>query len=175
MWYPRTMTARDDALRELLDKQAIREVVMRYCRGVDRGDADLVAAAYWPDVTDDHPGDQHFTGETIGPEMVASMLRSMQSTNHQITTQTIEVDGDTAAAESYSLGNHVMSDGRRLRTLVRYLDRFENRDGEWRIIHRLCLNDDAEVLPPDESKLGPPPPGRRDRSDPSYDFLTGSR
>ena len=172
MWYPRDMTSRDDALQQLLDKQAIREVVMRYCRGVDRGDADLLASAYWPDATDDHPGDQHFTGETIGPEMVASMLRNMQSTNHQITTQTIEVDGDTAAGESYSLGNHVMGDGRRLRTLVRYLDRFEKRDDQWRILHRLCLNDAVEVRPPDESKLGPPPPGRRDRSDPSYEFLS---
>lgn len=108
------MTSRDDALQELLDKQAIRE----------------------------------------------------------ITTQTIEVDGDSAAGESYFLGNHIMSDGRRLRTLVRYLDRFEKRDGEWRIIHRLCLNDAVEVLPPDESTLGPPPPGRRDPSDPSYGFLS---
>ena len=166
------MDARDDALQVLLDKQAIREVVMRYCRGVDRGDADLLGSAYWPDATDDHPGDQHFTGESVGPEMVRSMLEHMQSTNHQITTQTIEVDGDRAAAESYSLGNHVMKDGRRLKTLVRYLDRFEKRDGEWRISYRLCLNDAAEILPPDDTRLGPPPPGRRDRADPSYEFLT---
>ena len=162
----------DPSLQQLIDKQEIYDVVMRYCRGVDRGDAALLASAYWPDATDDHPGDQHFTGETIGPEMVASMLRNMQSTNHQITTQTIEVDGAAAVGESYSLGNHVMSDGRRLRTLVRYLDRFEKRDGEWRIVHRHCLNDAVEVLPPDESKLGPPPPGCRDRSDPSYEFLS---
>jgi ketosteroid isomerase-like protein len=167
------MAERDPAVRELLDKQAIREVVMRYCRGVDRGDPALLGSAYWPDGADDHPGGQHFTGETIGPEMVRSMLDNMQSTNHQITTQTIEVDGDTAAAESYSLGSHVLKDGRRLKTLVRYLDRFERRGDEWRISYRLCLNDAAEILPPDDTRLGPPSPGRRDTSDPSYEFLNG--
>jgi uncharacterized protein (TIGR02246 family) len=161
----------DDALQALLDKQAIREVVMRYCRGVDRCDPELVGSAYWPDGTDDHPGDQHFTGATIGEEMVQSMREHMLSTNHQITTQTIELDGDRAAAESYSLGNHVMADGRRLRTLVRYLDQFERRGGEWRISHRLCINDAAEVLSPDDGGLGVPSPGRRDRTDPSYGFL----
>jgi len=167
------MTDRDPAVQDLVDKQAIREVVMRYCRGVDRCDPELVASAYFPDAEDDHPGGQHFTGATIGAEMVASMQANMQSTNHQITTQTIEVRGDRAAAESYSLGNHVMKDGRRLRTLVRYLDRFERRDGEWRISYRLCVNDAAEVLPPETEGLGPPSPSRRDRTDPSYDFLDG--
>jgi ketosteroid isomerase-like protein len=166
------VTERDPMVQELLDKQAIREAVMRYCRGADRGDADLLASAYFPDATDDHPGGQHFTGDTIGPEMVGNLNRSFVSTNHQITTQTIEVDGDTAASESYSLGNHVMKDGRRLRTLVRYLDRFERRDGDWRITYRLCLNDATEVMPPDDGPgLGPPSPGRRDRTDPSYGFL----
>ena len=32
------------ALQVLLDKQAIYEVLIRYCRGADRGDADLIAA-----------------------------------------------------------------------------------------------------------------------------------
>jgi hypothetical protein len=92
------VSTRGDALQELLDNQAIREVVMRYRRGVDRCDPDLVASAYFSDAEDDHPGGQHFTGDTIGPAMVESMRAHMQSTNHQITTQTIEVQGDTAAA-----------------------------------------------------------------------------
>lgn len=166
------MSARDDELQVLLDKQAIREVVMRYCRGVDRCSAELVASAYFPDAEDDHPGGQHFTGETIGPAMVRSMQAQMLSTNHQITTQTIEVHGDAAAAESYSLGSHVMSDGRRLRTLVRYLDRFERRNGEWRISYRRCITDAAEVLTADENPLLPTSPARRDRGDPSYEFLS---
>jgi ketosteroid isomerase-like protein len=164
------MTERDPALQELLDKQAIREVVMRYCRGVDRGDVALVESVYHPDAVDERHGEIS-RGAEMG-KLVHSMLASMQSTNHQITTQTIEVHGDTGAAESYSAGSHVMRDGQRLRTLVRYLDRFERRAGEWRIIHRTMLLDGAEVLPPLEGTFGPAgAESRRDRDDPSYAFL----
>ena len=41
-------------LRELLDKQEIHEVLLRYCRGVDRCDRDMIAACYHPDAIDDH-------------------------------------------------------------------------------------------------------------------------
>ena len=39
----------DSQLQELLDKQALYEVVARYCRGVDRADEELVRSAYHPD------------------------------------------------------------------------------------------------------------------------------
>ncbi|MER2157629.1 nuclear transport factor 2 family protein, partial [Rhodococcus sp. (in: high G+C Gram-positive bacteria)] len=39
----------DRALQDLIDKQAIREVVLTYCRGIDRLDFDLVRSAYHPD------------------------------------------------------------------------------------------------------------------------------
>ena len=42
-----------DALRELSDKQAITEVIYRYCRGLDRMDADLVRAVWHPGGTAD--------------------------------------------------------------------------------------------------------------------------
>ena len=35
-------------------REAIREAAMRYSRGVDRLDAELMKSAYWPDATDDH-------------------------------------------------------------------------------------------------------------------------
>ena len=44
----------DDALQRLLDEQAIRRLLVDYCRGVDRGDEALVASVYHPDATDDH-------------------------------------------------------------------------------------------------------------------------
>ncbi len=164
-------THRDPAVQELLDKQAIREVVMRYCRGCDRLDADLVSSAYHPDARDERSG-QELKGEAIGEDLVASLREGMQSTNHQIGTQLIEVDGDTAAGESYSVGSHVMKDGRRLQSLTRYLDRFERRDGQWKIIHRLVVNDAVEVLPASATpSLGPIAGGTRDRSDPSYAFF----
>ena len=38
----------------LSDHDAIRQVVARYARGVDRLDADVMKSAYWPEATDDH-------------------------------------------------------------------------------------------------------------------------
>lgn len=40
------------AVDDLLDKQAIGEVVLRYCRGIDRLDLDLVRSAYHCDGVD---------------------------------------------------------------------------------------------------------------------------
>ncbi|WP_221890845.1 nuclear transport factor 2 family protein [Microbispora sp. KK1-11] len=37
---------------EWSDQQEIHEVVLRYCRGVDRLDMDLVRSAYHPDAID---------------------------------------------------------------------------------------------------------------------------
>lgn len=39
-------------LQELLDKQAITEVLHQYCRGADRCDEELMMSCYHPDATD---------------------------------------------------------------------------------------------------------------------------
>src|SRR3546814_9393801 len=41
-------------LRKLLDKEAIREASLRYTRGIDRHDDEIMAQAYHPNATDDH-------------------------------------------------------------------------------------------------------------------------
>ena len=40
--------------QQLADREAIRDVAIRYCRGVDRLDVDVLKSAYWPDATDHH-------------------------------------------------------------------------------------------------------------------------
>ena len=57
-------------LNEVADREAIRECLYRYCRGVDRLDAEMVRSAYWPDVVDTHLG---FTGNL--EELPSSVLR----------------------------------------------------------------------------------------------------
>ena len=37
------------ALQILLDKQEIHEVIMRYCRAIDRCDEELLSSVYHPD------------------------------------------------------------------------------------------------------------------------------
>jgi ketosteroid isomerase-like protein len=164
------MTDRDPEVQVLLDKQAIREATMRYCRGVDRLDADLLGSAYHPDALDEHPGST-YTGIDIGPRMTEELRNQFRLTSHSISTQTIEVHGAVAAAESYSTGRHVLHDGRRVHSLVRYVDRLEQRDGDWRIVHRLAVVELTDVLPAPEAELGGFGLARRDATDPSYDFF----
>jgi hypothetical protein len=46
--------ADDAALRDLLDRAAIREVLYRYCRAADRCDEELMRSCYHPDALDKH-------------------------------------------------------------------------------------------------------------------------
>ena len=41
-------------VRELLDAEQIRDVILRYCHAADRGDWDLARSCYHPDALDDH-------------------------------------------------------------------------------------------------------------------------
>ena len=52
----------------------------------------------------------------------------------------------------------------------RYIDRFEKRDGQWKIATRLVALEKATYLPPDTE---PQSAGvsRRDRQDPSYTVM----
>ncbi len=164
----------EDAIKELLDKQAIHDVMMRYCRGVDRLDAELIGSAYHPDAYDDHCG-REFTGATVGPGIAGWMAETMEMTSHQITNQTIVIDGDFAGSESYYTETHILKEGeQRVKGIVvgRYIDRLERRDGEWRIIHRRVVMEGSSEVPIDllaerlVAKLW-----TTDRNDPSYAVL----
>ena len=170
-------TERDPAVQGLLDREAIREVIVRYCRGCDRLDVDLIDSAFHPDAVVAH-GASTFTGRTVGRELVDRLRRSMSIGSHHISNQTIEIAGDSAGCESYYIGCHVVRSGdaaRALHTSGRYLDRLERRNGEWKITKRLLVSemtrylDSGEELPDPFERLNRP-----DRSDPSYAFLAPS-
>jgi ketosteroid isomerase-like protein len=160
--------SRDQAIQEMLDKHAIREVIYRYCRGVDRGDVELLTSCYHPDAFDDHAG-RTFNGLNVAQGLVDWMKDITTSTTHNITTHAIEVNGDKAAAESYTASMHTQNiDGKLklLLSLTRYVDKFERRNGEWKIINRLVVTQATGHVPFEEFPF--PNLARRDKSDPSY-------
>ena len=58
---------------------------------------------------------------------------------HNLTTHTVDIDGDTAHAETYVIGTMRIRDGKTLSLMGgRYLDRLERRNGQWRIVLRRC-------------------------------------
>lgn len=163
----------DEELQRLLDEEEIKRVHLRYCRGVDRMDWELIRSCYHPDATDDH-GD--YVGGVDGfIEYGKANLPRFSSTNHCVCNQLVDVRGDTAFAEHYAIAYHRIpaqgtAPAKDWIANVRYVDRFERRGGEWRIASRRTLVDADRVeivtdslLPADQLL------GRRDRTDASYD------
>lgn len=129
----------EDALQALLDKQEITEVLVRYCRGADRGDADLIEAAYHDDATEDHGGT--FLGSAKDyVAMLRKILPAAPRMTHATTNILIELDGDVARVESYILTfsrrEAEGEDAFDSLTMARVIDRFEKREGRWAIAQR---------------------------------------
>ena len=142
-------TADEEAqLRGLLDKQAIEEVVLRYCRGIDRMDEELVRSCYHPDATDEHGS---FTGNVDEfLTWVWKLVSRHESTFHFVGNILIELEGDLASSESYGVSIHRSRSTEPARNLMvgfRYVDRFERRGGEWRIGRRVGVTEWARHAP----------------------------
>lgn len=162
------------SIEDLLAKQAIQEVVYRYCRGIDRMERELVRDCYWPEATDEH-GSFLGTRDEYVAWVFDRMLPRYEMTMHFVGNVLIELDadGDRAKSEAYGFAMHrVRSDKREhnLRTGFRYVDDFARRDGQWRIARRICtlewtLHTDPERWfdAPDTHRRG-----RRDGTDPVF-------
>jgi hypothetical protein len=95
---------------------------------------------------------------------------------HHLTNQTIALDGpDRAGVESYFIAwQGFARDGQMgvVQAIGRYLDRFERRDGDWRIAHRVVVVEQTWVMPPAvEMGSGNRASATKDRTDPSYAVL----
>lgn len=138
----------EPGLAELLDKQAIGEVLVRYCRGIDRCDPAVLASVYWPGARDNH-------GVYDGPaegfiDFVLALLKTMKATSHCIGNVAIGLDGDRARGETYFTAHHIRDGEAGPDDHVvggRYLDLFEKRQGEWRILDRLVVFDWDQAQP----------------------------
>lgn len=164
-------SARDAALDAMLDRQAISDCLLRYARGVDRLDPNLVRSAFWPDAHDAHGAINGSIEDFLAAWLPTQGKR--EACQHVIANHTVSFDGpDAANTETYLVVAMKDHDSPTLELIGgRYIDRFEKRDGEWRIKTRLCLIDwqcttDASGMV--ERMLGAYR-GSRDGSDPSYE------
>jgi hypothetical protein len=156
---------------ELLAREQIREALARYARGVDRLDLDLALSAFHHDAVDHH-GKSVGNPETTLPE-VFERLRAHQAGSHFLCSSSITLQSvTTAAVETYAVGFHRLAGDagpRDLQIGLRYVDRFESRDGEWRIAERHVIEDWRRV---DGVGQGVPPSafeaGVRGSADRSY-------
>ncbi|GLZ42000.1 nuclear transport factor 2 family protein [Actinokineospora sp. NBRC 105648] len=158
-------------MTEATDKAAITEAVLRYCRGVDRLDMDLVRSAYHPGGIDHHTGFSGPIEEYV--EWVSTALQRFAGTMHTVGNQLIELRGNRALCETYGTAAHwgpPPDDPRRNFTSgFRYVDLMSRVDGRWAIDERWAIREwtrsDAGRL---MAKEGEGPSGSRDREDPLY-------
>jgi hypothetical protein len=161
-----------ERIQELLDRQDIYELSVRYMRGQDRLDRDLQASVYWEDATDDRG---FFTGTAMDfVDFAQELLASHKANHHQLGQASIEIDGDVAHGEIYFQAFHRIEENgleKDFWIIGRYVDRYERRNGEWRIAHRTELNDACWVQPATDDWLRSTPEALRGRhgiDDPSY-------
>ena len=156
-------------LGELIAREEIRDVIKRLARGTDRLDQEMMASCYHPDGFDDH---NSFRGN--GREFAAwvcEVLPHFIATHHFIADPYIRLDGDVAQVDTYCIAHHLRDDSD-LVLALRYVDRFEKRDGRWLIARRVCAFDWTYTVPYDAAGRFPFGEdftiGRRDRSDITY-------
>ncbi len=163
----------DDAAKAW-DHIQIYTVMSRYCHGVDRCDLDVLKGAFWDDGTCNYSGADE-NAITWAENCVAG-ISTMVRTLHSIGNHWIEVDGDKATGETYCTAYHLIADenGNENEMIVggRYLDRFEKRNGEWRIKSRFYVMDWNTNTPSSDQRsdglLGGLNTGGRMPNDPYY-------
>lgn len=134
-------------LQQLSDREEIRDLAMRYCRGVDRLDAATMKSAYWPDAIDEHGSFVGNAHEFADYCMVAHLRWSW--TMHSIYTHQIDLDDDgvTARGEIYNITHLCRADTGAVDIWYgRYLDHYAKRGDEWRIIHRVCVHHGTQTV-----------------------------
>lgn len=168
------MSAEAEILSAVADRQAITDQIYRYCRAMDRIDRELGYSIWHHDGTADY-GSEVFAGSGRGfVDHVCAQHEQLLVHSHQVTNVVIEVSGDTAASEAYVTARLRVARGGKVDQIVvlsRYLDRWSKRAGRWAIDHRTTVMDMGEVrevVPMHQQERG-----RRDRTDPSYEFLKG--
>jgi len=173
----------------IADRMAIQDAMYRWCRAVDRLDYEGMRAAFHPDGTDNHG---IFSGSADGlVEWIRERHKGIPFSSHAVSNMLIEFAGpDLALVETYvrtlqrypaeaaaslaqlsggELGKGAF--GVDLMTSSRYLDRFQRRNGEWRIWRRVLIQDWKQMI--DVAQNAPKTlsgwtVGRRDKEDPVY-------
>lgn len=130
-------------LEELRAREQIRELVLAYCRAIDRKDFVLLRKLYHEGAGDEHGLNPSGTADEFF-ERLPGLMEPVQALHHSITNHAIKVEGDYAEGEAYVSAFHVVDlNGERYSFLqgARYLDKYERRDGVWKFAHRRVVTD----------------------------------
>jgi hypothetical protein len=160
------------SVKAVADRQAITDLIYRYCRSVDRLDVPLGHSIWHDDAIADYGADVYQgDGRGVIDHICAQHLNTLHH-SHQVSNVLIDLDGDRAGSEAYVTASLRLRRGAQLLQMTvwsRYVDRWSRRNGRWGLDHRLAVRDFDEIR--EVVAMNDHDVGRRDRSDPSYAVL----
>ncbi len=160
-------------LKQLMVRNALYDCQLRFARGMDRFDEELFLSAF-------HCDAEISAGEFVGgPDELYSWARNLhqlgqKATQHCLLNFTADICGSVAHTETYYQFVARNKDDSNWLAGGRYIDKFECKEGEWRISVRQNVIDWSGMLPsmdiPFSDVVGVHDNGRatRDQTDISY-------
>ncbi|MBI4299975.1 MAG: nuclear transport factor 2 family protein [Chloroflexi bacterium] len=125
----------------LEDRQAIREVMVRYAHGLDSRDLDMVQSVFAPDAYAEY-GTFKDTGADKITEMLRNAINRFQGTLHFMGNQFIQFKDGAADVETYCVASHLIpgEGGQDLLVIgLRYYDEMAPQGDHW-VIRRRRIN-----------------------------------
>jgi len=119
---------------EVDDRVAIRELLLRYARGVDARDLALVRSCFVPGAV--YRGALATGTIADALEALPAAMSRYTATRHSITAQSLEIAGDTARSSADCTAQHWLPDGACRTVNVCYHDELVRGPGGWRISRR---------------------------------------
>ncbi|QFU75117.1 nuclear transport factor 2 family protein [Halioglobus maricola] len=138
----------DAQLQQLLAKQTIQEISSLYMRGLDRLDRDLLLAQFWDDGWCEYGFYNASPGEFI--DFALGALKDHVANQHFIGNTLIDIDGNQAFGEIYFQAYHKVPAEDGFEDMIiagRYLDRYECRNGIWKLAYRSEVVDWSRSAP----------------------------
>lgn len=125
-------------LTDLKQRQQISDLYVRFTRGFDREDAELIRSVFWPDAQIYYGTETNSRDEFISVHLPRHTR--MGSYAHHITSQTVDIAGDVAHVESNLIALFRARDDQWASIVgFRYIDRLDRRNGEWRVAVREAI------------------------------------
>ena len=177
-------TPSSSELQQLLDRQAICELVYKYAEGIDRRDGDLLETLFTPDCMLHYAADYDEPASTLIANWRPDKPSPFLVTHHHVGNIRVAfLENGEARSIAYLHAVHKASrDNRIVDEMIRsrYLDRLVRYQGQWRFAERWIVYDWSRVAPSDKNNWWDQPggtalEGAHGTSDPAFGFLGGER
>ena len=139
---------------EAADRLALRELFDAYAHCADRRDAEGQKALF----TEDTRFAVHMKGPGSEPSYVLEGREALtpvfadldryEATTHFNGQSTVDLDGERASGESYTIAHHLYTENGERKIMIaslRYLDSFAKIDGRWYFAERKLILDRSET------------------------------